>query len=136
VPFPTAVAAIDDGRLLGCDLVSRDGEAHLIGWLIMYDRPNGDTWIGQISVHADHMGRGYGKPLLAAAIDRCRHLERRSIVLNTQSDVPWNQPWYERFGFVVVAHRDWDAEMHRSADDQTEAGLDWSTRVHMRLAVG
>lgn len=30
VPFPTAVAAIEDGRLLGCDLVQPSGDALLV----------------------------------------------------------------------------------------------------------
>ncbi len=135
LPHELAVEAISEGRLLACDLVGPDGDCNLVGWLVMFDRPNGDTSIGQISVHADHMGHGYGRPLLLAAIDRCRRMKRRSIVLNTQSDVPWNRPWYERFGFVVVAPHEWDADMHETAQEQTKIGLDWATRVHMRLAL-
>jgi GNAT superfamily N-acetyltransferase len=133
VPHELAIAAILDDRLLCCDLVGPAGDVVLIGWVLMFDRLNGDTSIGQISVHADHMGNGYGAPLLLAAIDRCRRRKRRSIVLNTQTDVPWNRPWYERFGFVVVPPEEWDADMHETAEEQTEDGLNWATRVHMRL---
>jgi GNAT superfamily N-acetyltransferase len=125
--------AITEGRLLVCDIAIANGDYELVGWVVMFDRPNGETSIGQISVHADHMGNGYGGPLLLAAIDRCRRLERAAVVLNTQTDVPWNRPWYERFGFVVVPRSEWDLEMHETEREQTQAGLDWSTRVHMRL---
>ena len=72
-------------------------------------------------------------PLLLAAIDRCRQSNRRAVVLNTQSDVPWNRPWYEHFGFVVVPVEEWDADMHETVVEQTASRLDWSTRGHMRL---
>jgi GNAT superfamily N-acetyltransferase len=133
VPHDVAVAAIGEGRLLVCDLIDSDGNARLIGWVVMFDRDNRDTSIGQISVHRDHMGNGYGSPLLRAAIARCRREKRRAIVLNTQTDVPWNRPWYERFGFVVVPTAEWDADMHETAREQAADGLDWATRVHMRL---
>jgi GNAT superfamily N-acetyltransferase len=133
VPQDVALEAIEEGRLLACDVIVACGAPELIGWVLMFDRPNGETSIGQISIRADHMGSGYGGALLTEAIDRCRRVGRSAIVLNTQTDVPWNRPWYERFGFVVVPKSDWDADMHETAQEQTESGLDWSTRVHMRL---
>jgi ribosomal protein S18 acetylase RimI-like enzyme len=133
IPYDVARNAIAEGRLLVCELMNPGATDELVGWVVMFDRPNDETSIGQISIHADHMGNGYGKPLLLAAIDRCRRLARSAIVLNTQTDVPWNRPWYERFGFTVVPLAEWDHDMHDIAREQTEAGLDWSTRVHMRL---
>jgi GNAT superfamily N-acetyltransferase len=135
LPDDLALEAIAEGRLLVCDVANPDESYEMVGWVVMFDRPNGETSIGQISVHADHMGNGYGGPLLLASIDRCRRLARKAVVLNTQTDVPWNRPWYERFGFVVVPRSEWDLDMHETEREQTEAGLDWSTRVHMRLAL-
>jgi GNAT superfamily N-acetyltransferase len=135
IPHDVATKAIDEGRLLACDLEGPDGHCTLIGWLIMFDRPNGETSIGQISIHADHMGKGFGVPLLQSAIERCQLVGRTSIVLNRQTDVPWNRRWYECFGFVVVPIEDWDADMAETVREQTAEGLDWSTRVHMRLAL-
>jgi GNAT superfamily N-acetyltransferase len=135
IPQDVAAKAIDEGRLLACDLEGPDGHCTLIGWLVMFDRPNGETSIGQISIHVDHMGKGFGAPLLQSAIERCQQVGRTSIVLNTQTDVPWNRRWYERFGFVVVPVEDWDADMAETVKEQTAEGLDWSTRVHMRLAL-
>ena len=135
IPDEIARAAIEEGRLLACDLPGGGGNSNLIGWLVMFDRPNGQTSIGQISIHADHMGKGYGVPLLRSAIERCERVGRRSIVLNTQTDVPWNRRWYERFGFVVVPVEEWDDDMREAAAEQEANGLDWSTRVHMRLAL-
>ena len=133
VPYDIAIQAIAQGRLLACDVRVLGSDFELAGFLIMFDRPNGDTSIGQISMRVDRMGNGYGGLLLRAALDRCRRVGRRAVVLNTQSDVPWNRPWYERFGFVVVPTEEWDDDMHETVLEQTEDGLDWSTRVHMRL---
>ena len=77
VPIDIAMAAISNGRLLACDVFTSEQRFELVGWLIMFDRSNEDTSIGQISVHVDHMGNGYGVPLLQAAIDRCRQSNRR-----------------------------------------------------------
>jgi GNAT superfamily N-acetyltransferase len=135
IPDDVAHKAVGEGRLLVCELIILEGNDEVVGWAVMFDRPNGETSIGQISIHANLMGNGYGGPLLVAAIDRCRRLERTAIVLNTQTDVPWNRPWYERFGFVVVPRPDWNLDMHETEQEQTEARLDWSTRVHMRLVL-
>lgn len=135
LPEDLALEAIRDGRLLACDRKTSTGDFALIGWVVMFDRPSGETSIGQISIHADHMGNGYGRPLLLAAIDRCRNVGRTAVVLNTQTDVPWNRPWYERFGFVVVPRNAWDTDMYETEREQTEAGLDWTSRVHMRLSL-
>jgi predicted GNAT family N-acyltransferase len=133
IPHDVATKAIDEGRLLACDLEGPDRQRQLIGWLIMFDRPNGETSIGQISIHADHMGNSYGVPLLRSAIERCQRVGRTSVVLNTQTDVPWNQRWYERFGFIVVPAELWNDDMRDTMAEQASAGLDWSTRVHMHL---
>ena len=55
------------------------------------------------------------------------------MVLSTQSDVAWNQPWYERVGFRVVPEAEWTPAMQAETKAQQREGLDWNTRVHMRI---
>ncbi len=55
--------------------------------------------------------------------------------LNTEHDIIWNRPWYESLGFVVVNPTDWTDAMADVVGAQTKMGLDWSTRVHMRLTL-
>jgi hypothetical protein len=71
--------------------------------------------------------------LALLAIARARG--EQSIVLNTQSDVAWNAPWYAKHGFVVVPEADWDEPLRKLTEAQNKDGVDWSKRVHMRLAL-
>ncbi len=117
----------------GCVTVAEVG-GELAGWAYV-GRVDGEPCLGQISVAIAHGRRGVGDALLRAVIERARGDGEASIVLNTQVDVPWNAPWYARHGFVVVP-RDQCGEGLRAIErDQTAEGLDWSTRVHMRLAL-
>lgn len=83
-----------------------------------------------------HGGVGVGTALLRRVIDEARRAGEGSVVLNTQSDVAWNRPWYERHGFAVVPRAAWSEALLAIERDQARDGLDWSTRVHMRLRLG
>ncbi len=104
----------------------------ILGWLLL-TKSGDEICIGQISVRRSAGGTGVGAKLLSTIVDSVRSEGHQSIVLNTQADVPWNQPWYERRGFVVVPREEWTADMHVIAEEQCADGLDWNTRVHMRL---
>ncbi len=104
----------------------------ILGWLLV-TKSGDELCVGQISVLRSAGGKGVGTKLLGAIVDSARAAGKQSIVLNTQADVPWNQSWYERRGFVVVPFEAWTAGMHVIADEQRADGLDWNTRVHMRL---
>lgn len=112
------IVAVEDDAILGWLLLTKAGE---------------EVCIGQISVRRSAGGKGVGTRLLSTTVDSVRNAGHQSIVLNTQADVPWNRPWYARRGFVVVPPAEWTADMHVIADEQRADGLDWSTRVHMRL---
>ena len=106
----------------------------VVGWTFE-TRSEGELCLGQISVRRDAGRRGVGTALLRNVIERARAANESSIVLSTQADVAWNQPWYERFGFVVVDPAQWTKDMHVIAAEQTRGGLDWKTRVFMRLVL-
>lgn len=117
----------------GLVLVAEEAGA-ILGWVLLTG--SGDEWcVGQISVRRSAGGRGIGTQLLQTLIEAARAAGKPSIVLNTQSDVAWNAPWYERHGFVVVPPDEWTADMHVIADEQRAEGMDWTTRVHMRLHI-
>lgn len=128
---PTDVMArsIDAGRVTVAEV---DGV--VAGWIIV-TRSGGEPCVGQVSVLPAYGRRGVGTALLRSVIDAARAAGERSIVLNTQADVPWNLPWYARHGFVVVPRAEWTDDMHVIALDQGAMGFDWSTRAHMRLAL-
>jgi len=62
-------------------------------------------------------------------LDRGRAEGYRSVVLATQLEVPWNEPWYRRLGFESVKPSDWTDWMRESVAEQQSGGIDWENRV-------
>jgi predicted N-acetyltransferase YhbS len=126
---PAAVTAAAHSR---GDLLVAEDEGVVVGWLLLV-RLGDDLCIGQVSVSPTHGRRGIGTALLRAAIAEAVARGESGLVLNTQGDVAWNRPWYERHGFTVVSAAEWTVAMVEMRERQISAGLDWATRVHMRL---
>ena len=129
IPDEVARRAIAAGRITVAEL---DGA--LAGWVYV-GRIDGEACLGQISVAVEYGRRGVGSALVRAVIERARADGEASIVLNTQGDVAWNRPWFERHGFAVVAREAAGEGLRAVERAQSADGLDWSTRVHMRLAL-
>lgn len=126
IPEPVARRAVEQGRLAVATLAGRP-----VGW-VYWGRVGGELSIGQICVRPEHGRQGIGTALLGFVLDRAAEAGEPAVVLNTQSDVAWNRPWYEKNGFAVVPEPDWTEGMRTVADQQAADGLDWSSRVHMR----
>ena len=129
IPLDVARRSIAEERLIVAEV---DGT--VVAWA-QFSRDPGEWCLGQISVLPEHQGTGIGTALLGEVIARAVTAGVRTLVLNTQDDVPWNRPWYEHAGFVVVPEAQWTATMRDDTAAQVAAGLDWSTRVHMRLTL-
>lgn len=66
---------------------------------------DGLPYLDQLSVRTAHMRRGIGSALLRAIEDLTRAGGGRELWLTTYAHLRWNQPFYERAGFVVVPER-------------------------------
>ncbi|MEN8239459.1 MAG: GNAT family N-acetyltransferase [Actinomycetota bacterium] len=129
IPDGPAERAVEEGRILVAEF---DGD--VVGWVFL-TRSEGELCIGQIAVSPSMQRRGIGTALIARIIIDARVRREESIVLSTQSDIEWNQPWYEQLGFEIIPPEQWTNDMRTVAREQGEAGLDWNTRVHMRLRI-
>ncbi|MDC3958901.1 GNAT family N-acetyltransferase [Polyangium jinanense] len=129
IPLDVAKRAVEAGRITVAEV---DGE--VVGWLLV-TRLGAELCLGQVSVLPSHGRLGIGTALLRDSIARARAAGERTLVLNTQSDVAWNMPWYARHGFVVVPPEEWSPEMRVVTEAQREHGIDWHSRVHMRLVL-
>ena len=87
--------------------------------------------ISQVSVLTAFGRQGIGTQLIETVMLRARAEGYRSVVLATQIDVPWNEPWYRRLGFEAVQPDDWTDWMRAGAADQESDGIDWTDRVWM-----
>jgi GNAT superfamily N-acetyltransferase len=63
---------------------------------------DGIPHIWQLSVDPDHGRKGLGRALVEAASDWARSEGFGAMTLTTYRDVPWNRPFYESLGFVVM----------------------------------
>lgn len=121
-----AATGVAEGRITVAEL-----DETVVGW-IKVGRLAGELCVEQISVHPDLHRRGIGSRLMRHVMAKARDANEDSIILDTQSDVPWNRPWYEQLGFEVVPQEEWTEEMADVVTRDTAGGLDWGTRVWMR----
>jgi GNAT superfamily N-acetyltransferase len=101
---------------------------------ICVERVDGNPHIWQLAVHPDHGRQGLGRALVEATCDWARGERFEAITLTTYRDVPWNGPFYESLGFVImdkVTPELWAIREHeRSIGDD-----DFGPRVAMRLSL-
>jgi GNAT superfamily N-acetyltransferase len=95
------------------------------------DMIDGAPYLEQLSVRLDSMRRGLGRALLARAIDWAR-AHGDALWLNTYDHLPWNRPFYEKEGFVVVTAAEWGAGMAALVEDQRQVLPAPERRVVMR----
>jgi GNAT superfamily N-acetyltransferase len=90
--------------------VGSDGSA--IGFAAMGVRDE-EPFLDQLSVRTRFMRLGIGSALLHASEHMARLVRQRTLWLTTYAHLPWNRPFYERTGFVIVPEADWGPEIHR-----------------------
>ena len=106
--------AVDDAPIGFCMLTELDGQGHLY----------------ELDVHPDHGRRGIGRRLVEFVIETMKARGHAAVTLTTFRDVPWNRPFYESAGFVVVEPG--GPEMLRTIAHEESWGLDFSQRCVMR----
>lgn len=81
------VGCVDDD-VIGCISIQEAGDA---------------LYLGYVYLHADRVGNGYGRKLLAFAREEARRRGKRALVLIAHPDADWAVRAYERFGFECIA---------------------------------
>ena len=81
---------------------------------------DGEPYLDQLSVRLTAMRRGVGRALVEAAC-AWAHDHGGRLWLNTYGHLDWNQPYYERLGFVPVAEEAWRPEMRAVVASQRAA---------------
>ena len=59
-----------------------------------------------------------------------------AVTLTTFRDVPFNGPWYRRYGFRDLAEAELTPDLRAIREEEGEAGLDNDARACMRLELG
>jgi len=91
---------------------------------------DGDFYIGEISVSEAEQKKGIGSKLFAVALEEAKSIGVPTATLTTFIDVPWNAPYYERLGFVILTVL--PSYLERLLQEEKKAGLPLERRCAMR----
>jgi GNAT superfamily N-acetyltransferase len=144
LPLLPAIEASGDAMFAGRGIVfppgptvieQLDGQARVlvlgdppIGFAALSDL-DGGPYLEQISIHAARAGQGLGRLLLQSALEEADG----ALTLLTFRDVPWNAPWYARFGFTELPQAAWGPHLRARWQAEIDAGLhELGPRLAMR----
>lgn len=88
--------------------------------------------ISEFDVSFEEQGKGVGKQLLSFVLDYAKQNHWR-VTLTTFRDVPWNAPFYRRFGFKEIPEAELGERLIRVLEKEEELGLPRGTRCGMGL---
>jgi GNAT superfamily N-acetyltransferase len=88
------------------------------------DLLDGGAHLTQLSVHPDFGRQGRGRGLLAAVIGWSRRGGLPAVTLTTFQEVPWNGPFYRRYGFVDLPEAELTPGLKTHRDHEIAVGLD------------
>lgn len=131
---PTPLADLEAARLRASLFAAVDRADRAVGWAMMGE-VDGEAHLFEVAVAPDHGRRGIGRSLVEHV---CAWAEARgsgAVTLTTFLDVPWNRPFYERCGFVVVPLEAAGSGIRAVVAEEISWGLDWSERCVMRRAL-
>jgi len=91
-----------------------------------------DFYIAEVSVSQTHQQKGIGSKLIQTVFNQARALDLNEATLTTFLDVPWNAPYYERLGFVVLTDQNIPSYLKQKLHHEESAGLPLELRCAMR----
>lgn len=115
----------------GLSWVAVDAEDQPVGFLIAAVEDGADLHVLELSVGADHQGRGAGRALMQTARREAEARALSALTLTTFANVPWNAPFYARLGYTALTAETLPAYLREALAAQAEHGL--TDRVAMRL---
>lgn len=122
-------ALLDEGAFWVAELAGAP-----VGFLAAGTR-SGQYVILQISVARSGQGSGVGARLMDTAMAHGRASGAADVVLTTFRDIPWNAPWYARFGFVEIAEGERSQVVRDMQAHEAAHGLDMSRRCALRAVL-
>lgn len=88
--------------------------------------------IWQIAVHRDQQSQGIGRKLIEAAQQFAADHGIHALTLTTFREVPWNEPYYQRLGFVTLDDEDLGPRLRAVLNAEGQAGIPLEQRCAMR----
>ena len=91
--------------------------------------------IDELSVSLAFQGQGMGRALVSTAIEHARLSELDAVTLTTFRDLPWNAPFYQRMGFVLLTPEDSTPHLLEALNGEMTHGFPGKRRCAMRLSL-
>ncbi|RBJ62610.1 GNAT family N-acetyltransferase, partial [Pseudomonas sp. MWU12-2534b] len=98
----------------------------------IYDR---QLHVCENSGDTGHQGQGICKRLLQAAPEFTPEQQLKALTLSTFRALPWNEPFYQRQGFVTLQPAQLSSRLREVLADETQPGLPAARRCAMRLTL-
>lgn len=92
--------------------------------------------VEELDVLPAHGRRGLGTRLLERVCSWARDCGLTQVTLSTFRDIPWNGPFYRKFGFRYLSPHEWSPRMHAIRFAESQHGLDIEARAFMQLELG
>jgi GNAT superfamily N-acetyltransferase len=88
--------------------------------------------IWQMAVHHDQQAQGIGRALIDAARQSAADRGITALTLTTFRGVRWNEPYYQKLGFVTLEDQDLGPRLTAVLQSEGRAGLPLAQRCAMR----
>lgn len=108
------------------------GDRRPVGFA-MTDTIAGAAHLEEMDVMPEFGRQGIGTRLLETTINWARDNHFARLTLVTFRHLPWNAPFYEKMGFVVMADSEIDDRLVSLLEEEGKAGIDVDKRVCMKL---
>lgn len=91
----------------------------------------GALHIWQLAVHRNHQRRGIGRKLIELAQQFSVDHNIYNLTLTTFREVPWNELYYQRLGFITLDFEDLCPRLKGILEAERQAGLPTTRRCAM-----
>ena len=115
----------------GYSWVTTDSSQACVGFLTA-KVVDDDFYIGEVSVHEAHQKKGLGSKLFEAAFIKAKSLGLHAVTLTTFKDVPWNAPYYERLGFLILEPQSVPPYLETTLRNEAADGMPMESRCAMK----
>ena len=129
---PSMTDAVLELALREDRLVVAEQDDALCGFALL-DQRGEDGWLREFDVPPAFGGRGVGRALLAFSCAWARGRSCTRLTLTTFATVPFNGPFYERFGFAYLDENTLPPHLAGALGQERAAGL--GDRCAMALAL-
>ena len=126
------LSVLEETLAMGGIWVAADAGGGVVGFALLGEE-EGLALLAQMDVSPEHGRKGLGRRLIAAVADRARETGHTALYLTTFSHVPWNMPFYARFGFALLDEHEMPPVMKDILAAERARGM--RNRVAMRLAL-